>query len=88
MYVAPSANAEVVRQAAIEVVRANQTEAPRAVEQTKAQAQFYVTNAQAEASTKVANVQVEAVQALTQQESRLRQTFEERERERATAKDQ
>ena len=81
VYVAPSPDSEVVRQAAVEVIRSNQSEAAKTVEQTKAQAEAFASTVQAEASTRLASFQVEATQALSSQESQLRSAFEERERE-------
>jgi len=87
VYVAPRMDAEVLRQAATEVMSANQAvadiklEATQFASQTQSEAERIVAQAQASAERVVASTQVEASQALLNQEKQLRQTFEARERE-------
>jgi len=84
-------DAEVLRQAATEVMSANQAvadiklEATQFAAQTQSEAERIVAQAQASAERVVASIQVEASQALLNQERQLRQTFEARERERIAA---
>jgi cell division septum initiation protein DivIVA len=90
VYVAPRVDAEVLRQAATEVMSANQAvadiklEATQFASQTQSEAERIVAQAQASAERVVASTQVEASQALLNQEKQLRQTFEARERIVAT----
>lgn len=87
VHVAPRMDAEVLRQAATEVMSANQAvadiklEATQFASQTQSEAERIVAQAQASAERVVASTQVEASQALLNQEKQLRQTFEARERE-------